>query len=61
VTWTREEARAALATVWPDLPQKIDALVGKADARILSSDELRKLFAEFAIDVLWLTQPHRRK
>jgi len=57
---TREEASAALLEVFPELPATIDRLIGSADARIMSRADLRRLLAEFAVDVLWITWRKRK-
>jgi len=45
-------AREAVASVLPLLPGMIEARVGDADARIYSRNDLRRMLAEFAVDLL---------
>jgi len=45
-------AREAIASVLPLLPSMIDARVGNAQARIYSRDDLRRMLAEFAAELL---------
>ena len=63
-------AREAIVSVWPVLPTMIDSLLGKADARIFSREDLRKLLANFAVELLiqqsgaanrWINAKHRAR
>lgn len=45
-------AREALASVMPQLPGMIDDRVGEANARIYSREDLRRMLADFAVELL---------